>query len=193
PAWGHGVYLQLTGERCTSVCLGLDVLGSVMVDPAKTGSVGVGPHIGINWTGPSWGGPYTFRFGAAYHWLQASLVEVNNGTVSLVGTQSAHGVGAWLSIDLELLPRARFIAPVIGIRGAYVAVLSTDPIIHHLTGQVVFGFTLGRRLVFGEDGEDDAEGPEDEEEELDLPADEDDNRRLREMEDTSRDMPGGRF
>jgi hypothetical protein len=189
PEWGHGVYLQLTGERCTSVCLGLDVLGSVMIDPTETGSVGVGPHIGLSWTGPSWGGPYSFRFGAAYHWLRASLIEVNDGSVSLVGTQSAHGVGAWLSIDLELLPRSRLIVPVIGIRGAYVAVVSTEPVIHQLTGQVLLGFALGRRLDFGPEDE-----SSEEDEEVELPLDEDEEeRRLRDIENDGRELPGDRF
>ncbi len=201
PVWGHGVFLRLGGERCAAVCLGISVLGSIMVSPGDTGSIGVGPHIGTSWEGPSWGGPYSFRFGAAYHWLRASYPDPNDlefGQIDLIGTQSAHGVGAWLAIDLELLPRTRFLAPVIGIRGSYVAVVTTDPVIHQLTGQVVFGLTLGRRLVFGDEELErpsgaDEEEREEEEEVPDEVEEDEDERRLQDAEDELRRMPGRRF
>lgn len=186
PEWGHGVFMRLGGERCGAVCLGISILGSVMIDPAKTGSLGVGPHIATSWEGPSWGGPYSLRFGIDYTWLRTSDPSIDEGgNVTLGDAESAHGLGGWLSIDLELLPRTRAVVPLIGIRGLYVAVLSTDPINHHVTGQVVFGLSVGRRLVFGEEEE---EGPlEDEDEELDVP-DEDDDDRMDDLEEDARHL-----
>jgi hypothetical protein len=72
-----------------------------------------------------------------------------------------------------------------------VAVVTTDPILHHLTGQVFFGLSIGRRLVFGEEDPNDLT-PE-EEEELDIVEEADDERNLRDAEDELRRTPGQRF
>ena len=192
PVWGHGVFMRFGGERCGVVCVGLDVLGSVGVSPSSTGSVGVGPHIGLRWEGPDWAGSYFFRFGAAYYWLYAAEPTFEDGQIDLGEGRSAHGVGAWLTIGLEILRGDRLFNPIVGISGRYVAVVSTDPIEHNLSAQGLIGFTIGRRMVFGEQAELEVPGEaESNDRTVDdrFELDEDEERQLEEAEEELRRSP----
>lgn len=190
PDWGHGVSLRLGGERCGVICYGLSVLGSVNVSPSASGSVGVGPHIGFRWGGPSWAGAYNFRFGAAYFWSYLREPDFSSGSLQLEDGRGLHGIGAWLAVGLELVRRPRLVTPIIGISGRYVASFSEQPVEHALAAQVYVGLSIGRRLVFGEGEELDVEGTtdgseilEDEDEDERFELDEEDEQRLREAEE----------
>ena len=188
PFWGHGVFLRVGGERCGRVCLGLSGLGLIGVSPESSGSVGVGPHLGIRWGGPSWAGAYNFRFGVAYYWHHTPQPSFDNGIIELGEGRGAHGVGAWLAFGLELLRRPGLLTPIIGIRARYAAAVSGDPVEHHLSAQVYLGVAIGRRLIFGEGPElelDDHEGPPIDDEPIEL--DEEEERILREAEDALRE------
>lgn len=187
PYWGHGVFMRVGGERCGSICYGLNVSGHAGVDPSATGSVGVGPHIGLRWDGPSWSGPYFFRTGVSYQWLYAPEPSFANGTISLGDGRGAHGVNVWLSLGLELLAN-RLVTPIIAITGEYTAVVSTDPVEHLLSAQGVVGLTFGRRMVFGRGEETEAEEEEAPRaaEPEDIQLEEEDEERLREAEDELR-------
>jgi hypothetical protein len=187
PYWGHGVFMRVGGERCSSICYGLNVSGQAAVDPSGTGFVGVGPHIGLRWDGPSWAGPYYFRTGVSYMWLYAPEPTFSNGTISLGDGRSAHGVNVWLSLGLELLGN-RVVTPIIALVGEYTAVVSTDPIEHLLSAQGVVGLTFGRRMVFNRGGETGAEveqAPQAAEPD-DIQLEDEDEERLREAEDELR-------
>lgn len=196
PVWGHGVFLRFGGERCGAVCLGLSVQGSIGVDPSSSGSVGVGPHVGFRWEGPEWAGAYFFRVGASYFWLFAPEPVFDAGQIDYGEGQSAHGVGAWLTLGLEIFSGDRLFNPIVGIAGRYAAVVSTDPIEHNVSAQGFIGFNIGRRMIFGnadelEVGEerDDDRTVDDEDEGDRFELDEDDERRLREAEEELRRDP----
>jgi hypothetical protein len=198
PNWGHGISLRLGGERCGRLCYGLSLLGSINVSPEASGSVGVGPHIGFRWGGPSWAGAYNFRLGAAYFWTHNPEPSFPNGEIQLGDGRGLHGVGAWLALGIELVRQPRLFTPIIGISGRYVASFSEDPVEHALAAQVYVGFALGRRLVFGEGEELDPQDPdaasdggevsadEDEDDASRFELDEEDERRLREAEEELR-------
>jgi hypothetical protein len=195
PKWGHGVFLRFGGERCGAVCLGLSLQGSVGVDPSSSGSVGVGPHIGLRWEGPTWAGPYFFRFGVSYYWLFTPEPVFDEGQIEYGDGRAAHGVGGWLTLGLEILRGQRLFNPIFGIAGRYVAVVSTDPIEHNLSAQGILGFTIGRRMTFGESDELDVDPDRDDDRTVDdddddrFELDEEEERRLREAEEELRRDP----
>ena len=199
PAWGHGFFFRLGGERCGVLCVGLSVLGAVGVSPEGSGAIGVGPHIAYRFGGPDWAGPYNFRVGAAYYYSFTSIASVSDqGELVFGDVRGSSGVGLWFSIGLELRRRPAFWTPIIGIRGRYVAVIppsSADPESyddtpeHHLSAEVFLGVSFGRRLVFGQGEELDVEQPEVEPEgrrEGAMELDEEEERILREAEDELR-------
>ena len=202
PYWGHGVFLRVGGERCGVVCLGVSVLGSVNIRPTSAGSVGPGLHIGARWGGPSWAGAYNFRFGVNYQWTYSPEPEFDdvNLSIDLGDGRGGHGMGIWLALGVEFIRNVRLLTPTFGIKAQYTNSLTVEPREHHLSAQLYFGLTFGRRLVFGEgelieletqDGDDAAgdtdviEDNEDEDEQFELDAEEE--RRLEELEDELRD------
>jgi hypothetical protein len=178
------------------VCLGLSALGSVPLSPSGTGSIGAGPHLAYDTSGPRWAGPLTVRIGASYAWLYEEEAVFDGAHVGYRAPSSEHGVGGWLELTLQLRRRTATVAPVLGLNVGYTAVLTTDPVAHVLGGRVTLGLAVSRRLVFGDSADDEEPGDEDaerardddedddEDDEDDEDEDEEDDRRLREGADT---------
>jgi hypothetical protein len=130
-----------------------------------------------------------FRTGASYVWLHSPEPSFENGGIVMGDAQSAHGVNIWLLLGLELLGGNRIVTPIIALAGEYTAVVSTDPIEHHLSAQGLVGLVLGRRMVFDRRGDEDeveAEATPEAAEPEDIQLEEEDEERLREAEEDLR-------